>query len=91
MARPTITFRVKLTPDLIGLSHPARNQNNQDQAIIDQNTFTASISTWIPDLARANYVKHDGDTFSVSGQNATYIKNTYATGANAILEVVSIV
>jgi len=76
MAYPTITFRVKLTPDLIGLLHPARHQNDQDRAVTDMNTFTSSISTWLPDIVRANIIAKHDDTFSCQGQNAVYIKNT---------------
>ena len=87
---PVITFRIKLQPDLTGTLHPARHQSDQDNAISEMNAFTSRITTWLPDLVRANHVWVDQDTVVVKGQAAKYIMDTYTTGTRPLLEVVSI-
>lgn len=90
---PIITFRVNLTPDLIGLLHPARHQTDQDIAIGQMAQFTKLINTYIPGLQCGENVeiKHDG-TIVAYGEKAYYLKSIYATdrlNQKAILTVVS--
>jgi hypothetical protein len=90
---PIITFQVNLTPDLIGLLHPARYQSDQDLAVNQMNQFTNLINTYIPGLLTGENVeiKHNGQIVAY-GQRAKYLKDIYATdrpNQKAILTVVS--
>ena len=87
---PIITFQVTDAPDLIHYLHPDRHQTDQDLAQTQAAQHANLRTTYIPGfLAGENIVKNLNGTFTAYGMKAKYIKDTYATGASAILTVVS--
>jgi len=99
---PVIVFSVNLTPvtettigpltnsRTTGILSPDRFQSSPDQAFIDMATRDNYISTWLPGLLDGENRKlKAGDTFTVKGEKAYYIKQRYTTGTNPILSVVS--
>lgn len=99
---PIITFRLKLdrrmtedvgpvtNPNNTAVLHPDRHDNDQDRGYQHEVQHNALRSTFVPGfLAGENIVKNDNDTFTAYGQKAKYLLDTYTTGANPILEVVS--
>jgi hypothetical protein len=87
---PIITFSVNLTPDLVTVLHPARSASNQDTGIAAAAQFANTRSTFLPGLTAGENreLAHSG-RFTSYGMRAKYIKDTYATGASAILSVVT--
>jgi len=72
--------------------NPFRYQSDQDNAVSEQSNLSNTIGLWIPGLLGAenragtmgevgkrNLLKH-GDQFTLYGQKATYVKNTYTNG-----------
>lgn len=101
-AHPTIVFRVKLDllkSEVIGpltnerstaMLPPDRYQESADTAITDVDNRKNYRSTWMPGITASNNVnKKHADTFTLIGSEAVYVKNTFATGDDAIFVVVS--
>ena len=99
---PTIVFSINLTPAptmvigpltnqrTVGVVSPDRFQSSPDQALIDEAARKNYISAWLPGLlGEENRKLKSGDTFTVKGAKAVYIKNMYTTGTNPLLTVVS--
>lgn len=98
---PVIVFEVDLSLDdnivvgpltnerTTGILHADRFQSNADTAISAIDGRKNFRSTWIPGLANGNVAKKHGDRFTAYGQKAVYLKNTYTTGANPILKIIS--
>jgi hypothetical protein len=87
---PIITFRVNLQT-VNNNSHltPDRYDSDQDRAQTNQANHSETRSTWIPGINLDNRALKHGDEFIAYGQQATYLKNTYTTGANPTLTIVS--
>lgn len=79
----TIQFRVNLETPL-HKSHVAPTQT-----YTEANNFRNTRDTWFPDDLNNNRQLQHGDTFTVSGEEALYLKNNYTSGDYAILSVVS--
>lgn len=87
---PTITFRVKVNADLVHYLHPDRHQTDQDLAITQSAQHDVQRLTWLPGFLNCENIRFkNGDTFTVNGQKAIYLKDNYTTGDNAFLEVVT--
>jgi len=79
----TITFRVNLETPLRNEHAPVSNLRVED------NNFRETRDSFMPnDLLNNRELKH-GDEFTVSGQRAKYLKDTYTSGDYALLTVVS--
>jgi hypothetical protein len=81
---PTITFQVNLqNPHSLDWSQPFTS----DEAA----NFSNTRVTFLPDFLRDNYELTNGSQFTVSGTQAVYLKNLYATGSGDynILTIVS--
>lgn len=102
ITHPIITFRVNVqraANEAIGpntnskevnLLHPDLHDNSPDRGRTNSSQHDDNRSTWIPGfLAGDNIVQIDNNTFVAYGQRATYLRNTYTTGDNPLLEVVS--
>ncbi len=64
-----------------GILHPSRHQDDQDNALVEKSNFKNTRSTWIPGkLAGENRVLKHGDTFTLTGQKALYIRDLYGIG-----------
>lgn len=101
-AHPTIVFRVKLDPFMTETTGPLTNtktiaplpseryQSDNDQAITDLANRKTVRSTWLPGRLGASNIKLKNDnTFTLVGEDAVYVKNNYATGSEAYLDIVS--
>jgi hypothetical protein len=104
---PAITFAVDLTlagqetdgPNgstrATAVLHPDRHRGSQDAAVASMASRGGSRSVYIPSrTAAANVYRKHGDTFTLYGEDALYIRDTYAIGFatdtnNAVLRVVS--
>ena len=102
LPHPVITFRVNLErarDEAIGpntnsrdvnLLHPDLHDNDPERGRTNAAQHDLNKSTWLPGLLAAeNIVQIDNNTFTAYGQKATYLKNTYTTGPNPLLEIVS--
>jgi len=101
---PIITFTVNLTRPMsekvnpvtnsnstTAVLHPDRFQSDQDVAIASAAQHDALKSTWLPGfLAGENIVQNNDGSITAYGMKAVYLKDTYATGDNPVLTVVSI-
>lgn len=95
---PVIVFQVNLeTVDRQGSLQPSRTQLSGNETVTEADNFKNTRSIFIPGLTNTNiegigpsgYLKH-GDTFTVKGMKATYLKNIYASGnADDVLTIVS--
>ena len=100
LKHPIITFRVVMTRQLQESNGPITNSNTgtvlhpdayqssgdlgRTQAAQHQNQFVP----FIPGLLRgSNVYFNDDETFTVTGQQATYLKKTYADIDNPLLVV----
>jgi len=101
ITHPIITFKVsldRLRDEQIGpntnaksvnLLHPDLHDEPDRGRVNSVNHDTQKIS-WLPGfLAAENIFENDDGTFTAHGQKATYLLNTYTTGANPLLEVTS--
>lgn len=99
---PIITFQVNLNrnkQESIGpktnsvntaVLHPDRHDSDQDRAILAEVQHDKQKSTYIPGfLAGENIVANDDGTITAYGLKAKYLLDTYTTGDNPILTVVS--
>lgn len=99
---PVIVFRANLTApatEQIGPNTNARTtgvfspdtfQTSPDQGRTENSNRASLKSSWIPGLLDGeNRVLKNGDTFTLSGEKAVYVKNTYTTGTNPLLTIVS--
>jgi len=104
---PTLTFTVNFT-HFIGVGElfgpntntrkvtmlpPPQHQTSPDRGRTDRANFPNTMSTWIPGLtAGENRQLKETGQFTVSGQRATYIRDTYGIGfapcEQAVLSVV---
>lgn len=100
---PIITFSVNLdragsenvgpvtNPNNTAVLHPDRHDNDQDRGYSNEVQHDANKSTFIPGfLTGENVVKNDDGTITAYGMKAKYLQDTYTTGDNPILSVVSI-
>jgi hypothetical protein len=103
VAHPSFTFLVNLellSTEQIGPStnainpamlHPTRHQDDQDNAVVEKSNFRTTRSTWNPGILGLNRVLKHGDTFTVTGQKAIYLRDMYAVGFapadRAVLEI----
>lgn len=100
---PIITFSVLLdrnrqesvgpvtNPNNTAILHPDRHDNDQDRGYANEVQHDSLKSTYMPGfLAGENVVLNNDGTITAYGLKAQYLKNTYTTGSNPLLEVVSI-
>ncbi len=72
--------------------HPMRHQDDQDNAVLEKDNIKETRGLWLPGLlgganlagsmgtrSDRNRLGH-GDTFTVKGAKATYLKDTYTNG-----------
>jgi len=103
----SLTFRVNLellSSEQIGvlhgnrsvnMLHPDRHQGSQDNARVEQSNRKTTRDAWLPgQLVGENRLLKHGDTFTVYGEKAIYIRDMYASGYataadRVFLEVVS--
>lgn len=79
---PTITFRVNLEA-VNNLSD--KQPYNQSEGT----NFKETRNTWFPDILLNNRkLKHDAE-FTLSGENAMYLKNNFTSGVFKFLDIVS--
>jgi hypothetical protein len=79
---PTITFSVNLeTVNQRAASQPYK--------ATEAANFKLTRSTWLPDLLRDNRKLKHGDTVTVSGLQALYLKNNFTSGDFKCLDIVS--
>jgi len=79
---PTITFQVNLeNPHALDWSQPYTTSEGSN--------FKKTRVTWLPDYLRDNRELKDGTQFTVTGQQAVYLKNNFTTGEFNILTIVS--
>ena len=80
---PTYTFRVNL-PVLhrYDWSHPNRTSLSGNETVTEEDNLPSTHSTWVPSMFTGvdNIAHKHGDTFTVSGLKAVYLKKTYCTG-----------
>ena len=99
---PIITFTVKLDRFLnekIGpntnqrstnVLHPDMHDNDEDRGRTNSAQHDALKSTFLPGLlAGENVIQNDDGTITAYGMKAKYLLDTYATGDEALLTVVS--
>ena len=97
---PIITFSVNLTrnadeqigpntnPNTTNLLHPDRYDSDADRGQSNIVNHRVQKSTWLPGfLVGENIVDNHDGTITAHGGKATYLKNTYSVGTNAILTV----
>lgn len=92
------TFRVNLeTVNRQGFLQPSRTTLEGNETVSEADNMKNTRSIWLPGLLLNNhegigpkgFLKH-GDTFTVDGLQAAYLKKTYVTGAaDDILQIVS--
>jgi len=100
---PIITFSVNIAAPMqesIGpvtnskntaVLHPDRHVDDQDVGYQQQVQHDTLRSTYIPGFLNGeNIVKNNDGTITAYGMKAKYLMDTYTTGANPILSVVSI-
>lgn len=79
---PTILFRVNLeTVDNLSSSLPYTQAESAN--------FKSTRSTWFPDRLIDNRKLKNGDTFTLSGLNAIYLRDNYSIGRFKFLDIVS--
>lgn len=90
---PVITFRVNLeTVARIGSSLPNETQLSGNQTVTEADDQKSRRSTFIPGLNGGNLIYKHGDTFTVKGQKASYLKKMHVSSpasANDLLSIVS--
>lgn len=97
VSHPVIVFQVNLpTVDGIDSAAPNRMTVSGNESTSEAENQVSSRTIYLPGLigniegiGPSGFLKH-GDTFTVKGQKATYLKNTYVLGsANDVLVIVS--
>lgn len=79
----TITFSVNLqSSNRYTSRQPSDTQSERDN-------FSSTRITWFPDMLKDNRKLKHGDTFTISGANATYLKTNFTTGEFKFLDIVS--
>jgi hypothetical protein len=95
-SHPVITFRVNLeTVDGLNTSLPNRMSVSGNEATSEAANVAGTRTIYLPGLignvegiGPSGFLKH-GDTFTVKGSKATYLKNTYVLGSsNDVLQIV---
>ena len=79
----TIVFSVNLATPLRDSHAPPSNLRAEG------NNFENTRSSWMPNDLKNNRQLEHGDTFTVSGARAQYLKDTYTTGDYPLLTIVS--
>lgn len=79
----TITFQVNLTSVHKYTDKPPFDVQTSSTA------FANTRSTFFPDNILANRKLKHGDSFTVTGLNALYLKNNYTTGDYKFLDITS--
>lgn len=89
---PTIVFEINLqTVNRFSWSLPYNTQPVGNETEAEADNFKFTRSTWIPTLNTApNIAKKEAVQFTMYGMEAVYLKNTYTTGDDPVLRVVSI-
>lgn len=100
---PIITFKVNLSRNMseaIGpvtntkntaMLHPDRHNSDQDRGQAAQVQHDSLRSSYLPGfLTGENIIANNNETITAYGLKAQYLKDTYTTGDNPILTVVSI-
>ena len=100
---PIITFTVNLARNAsesigpitnakdTGMLHPDRHDSDQDRGYAAQVQHDSLRSTYLPGfLTGENIIANNDGTITAYGLKAQYLKDTYTTGNNPILTVVSI-
>ncbi|MHA1949716.1 MAG: hypothetical protein ACW99G_06970 [Candidatus Thorarchaeota archaeon] len=92
VSHPVFNFRVnlellsteKIGPKTnsinVGMLHPTRHQDDQDNAVVEQSNFKDTRSTWKPGVLGMNGAYKDGDTFTAYGVKGLYLRDTYGIG-----------
>jgi len=79
----TIEFRVNLETALRESNVPVTNLRAEGD------NFRETRDSWFPNDLRNNRMFKHGDTFTVSGRRAKYLKDNYTSGAYPLLTIVS--
>lgn len=81
---PTITFRMKMEPDVQSFPVPS----NKDTA-----TFAAEVASqrvsWFPNQLLNNRELKDDGTFEISGEEAVYLRDLITSGQLPFVEIVT--
>jgi hypothetical protein len=81
---PTIVFRMKMEPDATSYPLPV----NKDHA-----TYQAEVArqreSWFPNHLRNNRELSDDSTFTLTGDEAVYLRNLINSGQLTFVEIVS--
>jgi len=87
---PVYTFRTKLTSPLRNSwSLPSNTQPEGNETQSEASNIPNTFTSWIPGkLPGPNITGPNGTVFTAYGQQATYLKNTYANGSPDDLLVV---
>jgi len=97
VSHPVIVFQVNLeTLDGLNSSLPNRFVTSGNETSSEAANVNSTRTIYLPGLignvegiGPSGFLKH-GDTFTVKGQKATYLKNTYVLGSpNDVLQIVS--
>ncbi len=85
------TFRVNLeTVNRLGHLVPNAIQTRGNETVAEADNMKYTRSTFTPDGLMNNRVFRHGDTFTVSGPTAHYLKTTYVLGSvDDLLQIVS--
>jgi hypothetical protein len=91
---PTYIFKVKLkSPQLNSWSVPYNTQPKGNETEAESVNIPKTFSSWIPNMLPGPNVAQKYESkqeFTVYGQEAIYMKNTYANGSpDDLLELVS--
>lgn len=78
---PTITFQVNLET-VNSLTHKQPYNSSEG------GNFKETRVTWFPDILRNNRELKNGDEFTVSGENALYLKNNFTSGEFKFLDII---
>jgi hypothetical protein len=80
---PTYVFKINLpTLQRYAWSHPNRTTLAGNETVTEEDNLKDTRSTWLPSMFPGveNLAHKHGDTFTVSGLKAVYLKNTYVKG-----------
>ena len=88
---PIYTFRANLqTLNFLNNLQPDLHNSDPDLGRESADNHKTSRSTWLPGLTAGEnrVLKHDGE-LTVNGLRAKYLKDTFTTGEDPILEIVT--
>lgn len=93
VSHPTIVFRVNLeTLNRQGHLVPNRTEVDGNETVSEADQQKYNRSTFIPGLTGAeNFSYKHGDTFTVKGMKAVYLKNLYVSSPAATSDLLQIV